>query len=478
MKNLFGKGMFFTAIGQYSNIAIQLLINVILSRLIPVEEFGIVANVQVFLVFFQMMVTAGMGPAIIQNRQLNKKDYGILFNYTVFFSIILSILFGLFGHLIAEIYHNPIYKRLFWYMSIIIFCEGINVVPTALLNKELRFRTLNMRLLLCNFFGAVCGVVAAISGLGIYALIISVAVPAILTLFANFAVVKIDYTKSLNIEPLRSIGKFAGSQLSFTFLNYFSRNSDNLLIGKFLGSVPLANYQKSYQLITMPNTVFLGIISPVLQPVLSKHQDNVKLIRDTFLKIIHVLALIAFPVTVFMVLNAQEIILFLFGQRWYGAILPFAILAFSIWAQMLTSATGSIFMARNHAHTLLKTGIISTLIIVPLTIIGISFDKLSMVALFVCIAYVINFLTSYWILMTKVLEGRLWDALKQLIRPIIIGLILAGLLMLLNPFLTFSSLFITLLIRGILWLLLTGLLLYIFGEIRAVRQLFSEKADY
>lgn len=475
MRNAFSVGMIFTAIGQYSNIVIQLLINVILSRLIPVEEFGVMANVQVFLVFFQMMVTAGFGPAIIQNRKLGSKDYGILFNYTMIFSIILTIAFGFFGSFIAMLYHNPIYKSLFWYMSVIIFCEGLNVVPTALLNKELRFRTLNLRLLFCNLIGAIVGIIAAFSGLGVYALIISVAVPAVATLFLNFAVVKIEYTRDMNPEPLKSIWQFARNQLSFTILNYFSRNSDNLLIGKFLGSVPLANYQKSYQLITMPNTVFLGIISPVLQPVLSQHQDNVKLIRETFLKIIRVLGLIAFPVTVFMVLNAQEIIIFLFGQRWYGAVTPFAILAFSIWAQMLTSVTGSIFMARNHSHTLLKTGMISTAIILPLTIVGILFSSITAVAVFVCIAYIINFVTSYWILMTKVLDGRLRDALKELIVPASIGAIVAGVLILLNPFIVFSSLFVTLLVRGIVWLAFVFICLYLFGELKKIKSLFLNR---
>ncbi|MGJ0738145.1 oligosaccharide flippase family protein, partial [Enterococcus casseliflavus] len=105
MRNAFRSGMIFTAIGQYSNVLIQLLINVVLSRLIPVEEFGVVANVQVFLVFFQMFVTAGLGPAIIQNKEMKEEDYGIVFNYTVLFAFLLAVGFGLFGHFVAIIYN-------------------------------------------------------------------------------------------------------------------------------------------------------------------------------------------------------------------------------------------------------------------------------------------------------------------------------------------------------------------------------------
>ncbi|WP_029486985.1 lipopolysaccharide biosynthesis protein [Enterococcus gallinarum] len=473
MRNAFKSGMIFTAIGQYSNVLIQLLINVILSRLIPVEEFGVVANVQVFLVFFQMFVTAGLGPAIIQNKKMNENDYGIVFNYTVLFAVLLALGFGFFGSVVAIIYGNPIYKPLFWFMSIIVLSEGMNVVPTAILNKELRFRALNLRLLFCNLFGAIVGIVAAFAGLGVYALILSTAVPAMATLFTNFAIVKIRYTKSMDFKPVKTLWTFARNQLGFTILNYFSRNSDNLLIGKFLGPTSLANYQKSYQMITMPNTVFLGIISPVLQPVLSHHQEDVKLIRETFLKIIHVLGLIAFPLTVFMVINSKEIILFLFGTRWHDAILPFSILAFSIWAQMLTSATGSIFMARNHSKTLLKTGILSTFLILGFTLVGVTFSSIIYVALFVCIAYILNFFTSYWILMNKVLDGTLFDVLKELITPIVISGILSIVLVLFNTFVVLNvNLFLLLLIRGVLWAISLFGSFVITGEYKKIKSIF------
>lgn len=474
MNNAFRIGMIFTALGQYSVILIQLLINIILSRLIPVEEFGIVANAQVYLLFFQLIVTAGIGPAIIQKKELNEKDYGILFNYTILFSILLTVIFGFSGNLVAFTYHNDMYKPLFWSMSVVVLCEGINTVPRAILNKELRFRALNLRLFFSSFVGAIFGVTAAFAGLGVYALVVSIAVPAIVSLILNFTAIKIQYTRSLSPKPFLSILSFSRNQMFFTIFNYFSRNSDNLLVGKFLGPVPIANYQKSYQLLTMPTTVFLGVITPVLQPILSQHQENVKLIRETFFKIIRVLALIAFPLTIFMMLNAKEIIFFLFGSKWYGAVIPFSILSFSLWAQMLNAVTSSIFMARDHSNKLLINGIISILIMIPSIVVGVSFGSIIYVSIFVCVANLINFTISYWLLMTKVLDGRLIDALKQLITPAFIGAIVAILVYLTNPFLIFSNLFVTLLIRGVVWIVLVLVCMYLFGEIKLVKSLFME----
>ena len=475
MNDSFRIGVLFTAIGQYSAILIQLLINVILSRLISVEEFGIVANAQVYLLFFQMIVIAGIGPAIIQKKELVKEDYGILFNYTIIFSVTMAIIFGLSGNLVALTYHNEMYKTLFWAMSIIVLCEGMNSVPRAILNKELKFQALNMRVLFSTLIGAVFAIIAAFSGFGVYALVISLAIPAVLSLILNFLAVKIPFTKSLSTKPLMTIKNFTGNQLSFTVLNYFSRNSDNLLVGKFLGPVSIANYQKSYQLLTMPTIVFLGVITPVLQPILAKHQDNVELIRDVFFKIIHALALIAFPITVFMMLNSKEIIFFLFGSKWYGAILPFFILSFSLWAQMLNAVTSGIFMARDHSKYLLINGIISVIITIPCVLAGIGFGSIIFVSIFVCIANIVNFIVSYWLLMTKVLEGKLSQALKEFVIPFFIGLLVGVILFFLNPFLIFSNLFFTLLARGIVWLIVVFLCMLVFGEINRIKAVFLTK---
>ena len=185
MKNDFKIGIFFTALGQYSNMLIQFLITVVLSRLLTPEDFGIIAIVQVFLLLFQVIATAGMGPAIIQNKTLKSSDYGILFNYSAIFSIFLGVVFSLFGNVVSYIYQNNAYKSLFLWMSVVVVAECLNTVPNAILNKEKKFIALNIRFLIANIFGAIAGIIAAVYGLGVYALIISVAIPAIDVILRN-----------------------------------------------------------------------------------------------------------------------------------------------------------------------------------------------------------------------------------------------------------------------------------------------------
>ena len=79
----FRTGILYNALGKYSNVIIQLLVTSILSRMLTPKEYGLVAVVNVFLIFFQMIADSGIGPAIIQEKSLTKQDIQHIFSLTV-----------------------------------------------------------------------------------------------------------------------------------------------------------------------------------------------------------------------------------------------------------------------------------------------------------------------------------------------------------------------------------------------------------
>lgn len=115
------KGFFFNAIGTYTNFLVQFLVQIILSRLLTPKEYGVVAIMSVFIIFFQVMIEAGLGPAIIQDKSLTNQSNRILYNFSAIFSLIFAIIFGFFGIVLSKIYGNPIYLSLTWIQAISVF---------------------------------------------------------------------------------------------------------------------------------------------------------------------------------------------------------------------------------------------------------------------------------------------------------------------------------------------------------------------
>lgn len=445
------RGFIFTAMGTYSNFLLQIIIQMVLSRLLTPKEYGVVAIMQVFILFFSLMIEAGMGPAIIQNKQLTLRDNEVLFNFSVLGAAVVAILFGLFGLLLADIYGNSIYIALTWIQAISVFFSGLNVVPTALLNKKKQFKAVNFSMVFGNVCAGIVGVSMAFAHAGVYALILSAITSSVVNFLWNRFFTRMRFSFSWDSTPLKIIWTFSKNQFGFNLINYFSRNSDNILIGKFMGAAPLANYNKSYQLLLMPTQLIANIMNPVLQPVLSDYQDDVAYIRNFYFKLIHFMALIGVPLSVFLSLSSEQVIYFMFGTQWTAAVYPFSILSLTVWIQLTISSTGAILQARNHSKLLLINGILSAVILVTSIVIGVAFGAIIYVAICYSIGAVIVFCINFYNIIVKSLEGSYLRFWYQFLSPAIVGGIVF-ILLFFEKFIDPSNIFLSLLIRGLIFL--------------------------
>ncbi|MDG6113168.1 lipopolysaccharide biosynthesis protein [Lactococcus formosensis] len=472
MKNDFKSGIFFTAIAQYSTVVVQLVLNMVLSRLLTPEQIGIVTTVQVLILFFQLLTGTAISPAIVQNKELKDEDYGVIFNYTILIGVIASLFFGIVGGFtLSTIFNNSIYIPICWSMSLIILTSAMNQVPNGILSKEKRFKAISLRLASASVLSGIMGIALAFLHAGIYSLVITFTMIETIILVLNLRLVDIKFTRSMHLEPMKKIFSFVKHQTSFLLLNYFYRNFDNLLVSKFFGAKPLGNYSRSYQLLSLPITVFLSVVNPVLQPILAEHEKNIPLIRDTYLKISQILAFIAIPVSVFFSLNAEPIIYLLFGNQWGGAVVPLKYLSLSIWAQMLAQMMPAIWQARNLVRIQSFNGLVSLGTICISIIVGISFGSIDTVAIAVSISYIINFVISGSLLMTRALEGHLSSIIRNLIKPFLLGILLYAVLYFTQDFTNILNSFVTLLVRGSIWLVLSVVFLYFSGDLKNIKQL-------
>lgn len=86
-------GVFYTAIAKYSGIFISLIVTAVLARMLSPDDFGVVAVATVIINFFNIFTNIGFSSAIIQNKELTKRDLSNIYIFTVWLGIILGVLF-------------------------------------------------------------------------------------------------------------------------------------------------------------------------------------------------------------------------------------------------------------------------------------------------------------------------------------------------------------------------------------------------
>ena len=420
-------GVFYTAIAKYSGIIISLVVAGILARLLSPDDFGIVAIATVIISFFAIFTDMGLSPAIIQNKALTQDDLTNIYSFTFWTGIAVALLFFIASWPISAYYDSPILRTLCQLLSINLFFASVNIVPGALFYKNKEFKFIAIRSFVIQITAGTGAVIAALSGAGLYALLITPIVSSILIYIISFHRYPQHLRMTLGLSSIRKIFSYSVYQFLFNVICYFSRNLDKLLIGKHMGMSDLGYYEKSYRLMMLPLQNITQVVTPVMHPIFSDFQDDKMKLATSYERIIRFLAFIGLPLSVLLFFTAEEVTLIIFGNQWLPSVAVFRILALSVGIQIILSSSGSIFQAAGDTRSLFVCGVFSSTLNVAGILLGIfHFGTLTAVAACIVVTFTINFAQCYWQMYRVTFRQSAWPFIRQLISPLVVSLLMAA----------------------------------------------------
>lgn len=416
VKRELASGVFYTSVAKYAGIVVTLAVTAVLSRLCTPEEFGIINLATVIIAFFAIFSDLGIGPAVIQHKELSHRDLSGIFSLTIWFGAVLAVLFFFAADLLAKMYSDSrLLADICRILAVNLFFAAANIVPNALVMKDKRFQFAAVRSLAVQVVGGAASIAAAYAGAGIYALTINPVFSSV-TLFAiNYR----EYPLRLRLKPgrggLRKVFTFSAYQFSFQLINYFSRNLDKLLMGRFMSLTQLGYYDKSYRLMMLPLQNISYVVSPVMHPVFSQMQHDPARLAASYGKVLRLLGFIGLPLSAVLCFSAGELMLLIFGDQWEPSVPAFRILALSVGIQILMSTSGSIFQAANATRMLFLCGVFSATLNVAAICTGIfAFGTTEAVAACIVISFAVNFVQCFDALFRLTLRsgcGAFWRSL-------------------------------------------------------------------
>ena len=410
-----GKASVINGAAKYSTVILNILFTAVLARILSPEDYGIVAITAVFTVFFGLFADVGLGAGVIQNQKLTKENIDEIFSFNTFLAVVLALLFCLAAGPIASFYNIPVLKPICCLLSIALFFNTMNSIPNAVLMKQQKFMLVGMRTIFVCLFTGIITIILAFCGLKYYALVLQSIISAFLIFVWNMVSTKLRFTLKIHRASFAGIKSYSFWQFLDKFVNYFSRNTDHFLIGKFLGQVPLGYYDKSYKLMLYPVQNFTHVISPVMHPILAVHQDDRDYIYRKYLKVMKVLSLFGIYITVLCFFCSREAILIVFGRNWTESVSCFQILSLAIWAQMTTSSTGAIFQSIGETRKMFVATFLASVVMVLFTLAGLGLGTLEALSFAVAIAFNISFVLNYYVLMRYGFHKPFLDLVRYLL---------------------------------------------------------------
>lgn len=406
---------------KYISMGAQVVISMVLARLIAPEDFGLVAIVSVFTGLFALLSDMGVGVAIVQYQDLTEEDYGALFGFSALLAVGLAVAYCAASPLVAMFYGDSRLMPLCCAASPQLLFSTLNMVPSGLMLKERRFDAIGIRLVAATVVSGAVAIGLAFAGAGCYALVAQSGLSALIVLAWNLSARGVGCVSLRFKDPLKRIFSYSAYQFGFSLINYFSRNLDNMLIGRFMGSAQLGYYDKAYKLTTYPLSAFSSVIGSVIQPYMAEHQDEPDAIFDCFMKVEKLLSLVGAGVAVIFLTSSSEIIQVCFGTGWESAIPVFAVLGVSVYFQMMGNPSGAFFQSLGRTDYMFKVGFINTCITVAGLCAGLIGGSILTVAYGIAVAYCLHMFSIVFYLVHRGF-GQGCGCLKAFLPEICVGI--------------------------------------------------------
>lgn len=428
------KNFFISTISKYLNLFINIIGTLFLTRLLTPEDFGSVAMVLIIQNFFLIFGDFGIGPAIISNNSLDKKDYNSIYAYSLIIGFALFILLFILGIIMKLSLGSNIF--LYFIVGLNLFFFISSIVPQNYIRKQNNFFLISQIETYSVIISWGICIVLALMNFSYYAILLRILIYSLLLfVFCNYKTpIKINLT--LSLIGIKKIFSFSLYQLLFNVVNFFARNLDQIFIKNIFSTKVLGLYNRSYQLMIMP----VGNITGVISTVFLAHYSNSKKSKEDFIityeNLLKVLTIIGFSTGIVLFYFSEEIILLSYGNNWVEAIPIFRIMGILSGVQIILSLSGLGFQVQNDTKNLFKSGcVLVALIVINLAIFSLYSDIL-MITLSILIAYTLGGFWIFLILYKKTFQRKIINFAKVITLPFICYISIASLYMLFKAHLT------------------------------------------
>jgi O-antigen/teichoic acid export membrane protein len=339
---------------------IAVLGTLVLTHLLSPKDYGLVGMARLAIGLIAIFRELGTASAIIQRKQLSEAFLSSIFWGN---QIVAMLAFGLAvatSPLVASFFHQPETQPIVQLLAVGVIVSSLGSVPSALLTRDMAFRRLMIIEIIAGAVATSVAIGMAVRGAGVWSLVISSLAGACVTTLLLWVSSPWRPAWLLRWAELRSIASYSLNLSGFSLVNYFSRNADNTIIGRYLGAYQLGFYQLAYNLMLFAVQNISQVISRVLFPVFSKMQDDNARFRQAYTKGVSMIAVITFPIMAGVMAIADPFVSAVLGEKWRPVASLLIILAPVGVMQSVVTTVGSIYYAKGRTDWLFRWGLLAT----------------------------------------------------------------------------------------------------------------------
>jgi O-antigen/teichoic acid export membrane protein len=327
--------------------AFSLALFAVQARLLGPTVFGLVAVVMVLVSFWDAVLHMAVIEALVSVRRIEDRHYATAAAGMVLVGLIFAAVVFACAKPVAALFRNEELASVMRAMAVLPVFAAFSVVPLAAARREIRFQTTTIRTIISLIAGGVVGLVLALMGEGVWALVWQALVQRLVAVIFIWSAVRPSFHLAISLRHACDLVTFARPLLISGIMSWGSGQLPRLFLGVYLGPTELGLFTTAGRFNAMVKQIALTPKAFVARVDLIRFVNDrtafAKAARRMFLQI----ALFGFPIC----FGGAAIVPTLFhvwlDSRWYEAILPTQIMLLACLPYVTFYGSTAVFYSLN-----------------------------------------------------------------------------------------------------------------------------------
>jgi teichuronic acid exporter len=359
------KNILWDYLGRFSLLFTTLAVMGVLSRILTPAEYGAVGIVTAISGLASVFLEFGLTSAIIQQRETEEEQLS-----TIFYAVLggSALIYGLIfwgAPLIAEFYAVPALTALLRVSGLSFIVNACNLVPNALIVKQMRFREQSLRNVAVTATVGAAAIGLAHMGWGMWALVLQALLSPLFLLLINLRLTRWLPSRSFRLASIEAMFHYSKFLFLSSVLDAVYTRLDALLIGKAMTMQSVGFFSRAKGMETMVQGVTTSSLNAVMFPFFSKMQDDEAQMAGVFHRFFGIICGVLFLFTGLAYLNAPWAFDLLFGSQWAISAHYYRIIALAAFAYPLSALMLSVISARGNSKDFFKAEVCKKLAYTP-----------------------------------------------------------------------------------------------------------------
>jgi O-antigen/teichoic acid export membrane protein len=338
-------GAFWSYLSFATGKGLSFLSTVILARLLLPAEFGLLGYCLIVIQYVDILNSAGIVAALVSRREKVEEAANAAFIANLIFGALCFSITWFIAEPVSVFFKAPEIVPLFRVLGLSLPFTALGMVPDAMLQREMRFRTLLISETSRNLVKGLVSIGLAFLGFGVWSLVLGQVFGVLTGAALSWMLAGWRPTWRFHPQATRAISFFGFHVILLETAGAFRNNVDYLLVGRILGAASLGLYTMAYripELLIRSLNYVLGNVSLAALSITQSDQPRMKKFYFGYLRYV---SMFSFPVSVGLAFIAPVFIPLFLSEKWASAVVPTSLISMALCINGLGYVPGILYKA-------------------------------------------------------------------------------------------------------------------------------------